>query len=73
LSIKTILNLRMPTKFIRCFKQNEKVINTKKFNNILKRLLFKLLLDATIKQESINEYTIALLRIWKKIIEDFIS
>ncbi len=71
--IKIVLNLRTQTKLIRCFKQNWKVINTKKFNNIIKRLLFELLLDATIERKNINEYTIALLKILKKIIENFIS
>ncbi len=65
-----MLNLKMQTKCIRYFRRNWKVINIKKFNNILKRLV---LLNATIEQESINEYTIALLRILKIIIKDFIS
>jgi len=67
-----MLNLKTQTKSIRRFKQNWKVINLKKFNNILKRLLLKLLLNATIEQESINKYIIALLEILKKIIKDFI-
>jgi len=67
-----MLNLKMQTKSIRRFKQNWKVRNLKKFNNILKRLLLKLLLNATIEQESINKYIIALLEILKKIIKDFI-
>jgi hypothetical protein len=67
-----MLNLKTQTKSIRRFKQNWKVRNLKKFNNILKRLLLKLLLNATIEQESINKYIIALLEILKKIIKDFI-
>ena len=72
LLIKTILNFKTQTKFIHYFRRNKKFINIKKFNNILKRLLLKLLLDVTIKQKSINKYTIALLEILKKIIENFI-
>ncbi len=68
-----MLNLRTQIEFIYCFRQNWKIINIEKFDNILKRLLLELLSNATIEQESINKYTIALLRILKKIIEDFIS
>ena len=56
-----------------CFKQNWKAINLKKFDDILRDLLLKSILNNLIKRDDINKYTTKLLDALKKTIEDFIS
>ena len=62
----------MQEKSQRCFRQNQKIINLKKFDNILRDLLLKSILNNLIKKEDINKYTTKLLDILEKIIENFI-
>jgi len=50
LFIKIILDFRFKKKFIQYFKYNWKIIDKKKFDNILREFLLKLLLNSTIKQ-----------------------
>ena len=72
LLIKTILDFKLQKKFIYCFKHNWKVINIKKFNNILRELLSKSLLNNTIKLNNINKYIFKLIKILEKIVKDLI-
>ncbi len=67
-----MLNLKAQKKSIYCFKQNKKAININKFDNILRKLLLKLLLNNTMKQKNINKYTTILIKVLKKTIKDSI-
>ena len=72
-SIRTMLNLWTQKKSRRRLRQNWKAINLEKFDNILRDLLFELILNNLIKRDDINKYTTKLLDALEKTIEDLIS
>ncbi len=72
LLIQTIINFRVCKKSARKSRCNWKTMNKKKFINILKKQMLKLLLNHEMKHWCINEYIKQLLNALKKIIEIFI-
>ncbi len=68
-----MLNLWTQKKSRRRLRQNWKAINLEKFDNILRDLLFELILNNLIKRDDINKYTTKLLDALEKTIEDLIS
>ncbi len=71
LLIQTIINFRVCKKSAWKSRCNWKTMNEKKFINILKEQISKLLLNHEMKRWCINEYTKQLLNTLKKIIKIF--
>ncbi len=69
LSIQTIINLRVCKKSVQKSRCNWKIMNEKKFINILKEQMLKSLLNHKMKHQCINEYIKQLLNALKKIIK----
>ena len=73
LFIDTIFNLKAQKKLKRRFKRNWKVLNEKKFKNIIWKHLSKSLSDESTNWQRINNYMTTFLQIFKKTMKQFTS
>ena len=73
LLIDTIFDLRTQKKSKRRFKRNWKVLNEKKFKNVIWKHLSKSLSNTLINRQRIDSYTTIFLQIFKKMTKQFTS
>ena len=71
LLIDTILDLKTQKKLKQRFKRNWKVLNKKKFKNVIWKHLSKFLSNKLISQQQIDNYTTTLLQIFEKTTKQF--
>jgi len=73
LLVRTMLNLKTQDELLRHSRRNWKAMDLKKFDNILKNMLPKPLLNNLVERGDINEYTTRLLDVLEKAIDDSTS
>ena len=73
LFIDTVLDLKAQKKLKRRLKRNWKVLNEKKFKNVIWKHLSKSLLNIITRWQRINSYTTTFLQIFEKTTKQFTS